>query len=69
MIPGKFCIPRMATDPTLKGLKQVGKTRFDGTRVERRYRCQDCGAICVMRGDTARAPGSPPFVDEWSQSN
>lgn len=35
------------------GLKQVGKTKYDGNRYFRRYRCQDCGAICRLIGDMA----------------
>lgn len=63
MIPCKFCEPRAGANLALKGLKQTGKTRYMGTRFARRYRCQDCGAPCIMRGDTVLPPGS--FADEW----
>lgn len=65
MIPRKFCKPAVSR-AALRGLKQTGKTRCDGTRFERRYRCQDCGTTCVMRGDTTPTPdGKPLFDDEW----
>jgi alkylated DNA repair dioxygenase AlkB len=66
MIPCKFCGPPVAANAALRGLKQVGKTRTSGTRFERRYRCQDCGAICIMRGDLAQMSGTELRTeDEW----
>lgn len=37
----------------LKGLKQKGKTRVEGTVGHRRYVCQDCGANWTTTYDTA----------------
>jgi hypothetical protein len=31
----------------------VGKTKYEGTRFTRRYRCLDCGAVTVCSGDIA----------------
>lgn len=68
MIPCKYCGPPVGANATLTGLKQIGKTRSTGTRFERRYRCRDCGATCVMRGDLAVVPGAAPRTDdEWSR--
>jgi hypothetical protein len=60
MMPCKFCelTGRL-------GLKQVGKTRVDGTRFERWYRCQDCNATMRFSGDhtalhTIKEEWSPP---------
>lgn len=68
MIPCKHCGPSAGAHALLKGLKQIGKTRTSGTRFERRYRCQDCGATCTMRGDLTSFPGAavPRADDEWS---
>ena len=64
MIPCKFCMPGRRAGVVLKGLKQVGKTKYDGPRYVRRYRCQDCGATCTLRGELG-----PSSNDEWSQPN
>lgn len=34
-----------------RGLKQVGKTKYDGNRCWRKDRCQDCGAILRTAGE------------------
>jgi hypothetical protein len=66
MMPCKYCEP-LTANALLRGLKQVGKTRYSGTRFERRYRCQDCGATCTMRGDFALMTGATPRTDdEWT---
>lgn len=38
---------------SLRGLKQVGKTKREGPRGERVYRCQDCGALWRMTFDVS----------------
>jgi hypothetical protein len=47
MMPCKFC----KETPPARGLKQVGRTRTKGTFFVRRYRCQDCGAAMILRGN------------------
>ena len=37
----------------LRGLRQVGKTKRDGPRGERVYRCQDCGALWRSTSDVS----------------
>lgn len=67
MMPCRYCGPPVGAKAALKGLKQIGKTRTEGTRFERRYRCEDCGATCIMRGDLAVMTGTTPQTnDEWS---
>jgi hypothetical protein len=70
MIPCKFCLPLRNGSVKLKGLKEVGKTRYSGTRYVRRYRCKDCGAIRTLRGELGRPDNSSScFRGEWSQPN
>jgi hypothetical protein len=45
MIDCKKCGAFDAQGNLRRGLKQVGKTKHDGTRGERIYRCQDCSAV------------------------
>ena len=52
MMPCKFCGCLNAKGEIRLGIKQVGRTERDGTRFRRTYRCQDCGALLVMMGDT-----------------
>ena len=47
MMPCKFC----KETPPARGLKQVGRTRTKGTFFVRRYRCKDCGAAMILRGN------------------
>jgi len=68
MMPCKFCSASTAPSPALRGLKQVGKTRYERPRFERRYRCQDCGATCTMRGQiTGNDSTSAQYNDEWQR--
>jgi hypothetical protein len=60
MMPCKFCSLILANGQPARGIKQVGKTRYVGSRYYRRYRCQDCGALCEMSGEVG-----PRVVEEW----
>ena len=53
MMPCKFCGLHDKDGNINRGLKQKGKTQHDGTAFERKYVCQDCGAVWRMVGDTA----------------
>lgn len=57
MMPCKFC---HRTQENPRGLKQVGKTRYEGRRYWRAYRCQDCGAIRRTSGELIDTT-----TDEW----
>jgi DNA-directed RNA polymerase subunit RPC12/RpoP len=63
MLPCKLCGYRVVDDQgqPLRGLKRVGKTRYNGSHFERRYRCQDCGAILRMPGEVQ------PTRDQWDR--
>ena len=52
MMPCKSCGCLTANGEFRPGIKQVGRTQRDGSRFRRTYRCQDCGALPVMTGDT-----------------
>lgn len=60
MMPCKFCGLTLSNGRQTRGLKQVGKTRYEGSRFHRKYRCQDCGATCSMSGEC-----SPRMVEDW----
>ena len=49
MMPCKVCDPNLTL--TGRGIRQVGKARYDEKKWNRRYVCQDCGATCVVSGD------------------
>lgn len=62
MMPCKRCsatdengrlLPVDREGKALIGLKQVRKTQRFGTKGERLYKCQDCGALYKMIFDTA----------------
>lgn len=53
MMPCRLCGLRGKDGNLNLGLKQKGKTRYEDTKFERRYVCQDCGAHWRMLGDTA----------------
>lgn len=59
MIPCKLCIEAGHDISRRRGLKQVGKTKFDGPRHVRKYRCLDCGAVCLHEYVMA------PTIETW----
>lgn len=59
MIPCKFCGFR---SQNLRGLKQVGKTKYGTDTFSRKCRCQDCGAVCRMEGEIGGAT-----VETWKR--
>lgn len=64
MIPCNLCSSGSVPIEGQLGLKQRGKTKRDGTKFERFYVCQDCGALWHMVGDTATrtATDKPVFT-------
>ena len=53
MMPCNLCGPFDATGQMRRGVKQVGKTKRNGTQGERLYTCQDCGALWRMTFDAS----------------
>ncbi len=60
MMPCKKCsgvddqgrlLPHDRDGKPLRGLKQVRKTKLDGAKGERLYKCQDCGALETLTFD------------------
>jgi transcription elongation factor Elf1 len=63
MVPCKFCGPVDERGRVRRGVRQVGKTKYQGNRYRRRYRCLDCGAVVVVTGEV------PPTSDVWTRTN
>lgn len=68
----KFCwdalVERYAGSPvpaseSPRSVKQVGHTRYEGTRFWRRYRCRDCGAMRYVVGDVRVGFG----IERWER--
>jgi hypothetical protein len=53
MMPCKLCGLTDENGQMRRGVKQVGKTKRNGSAGERFYRCQDCGALWRLTFDTA----------------
>ncbi len=64
MMPCKFCgqVDHLGRDR--RGIRQFGKTKSSGVRFVRRYRCLDCGAVCMMTGDVK----TNAFIDAWKSN-
>lgn len=61
MMPCKFCGPFDSAGALRPGIEQVGKTETVRTYFVRTYRCKECGARLVMKGNTA----TRVFAEEW----
>jgi|SRR5664279_583796 len=64
MMPCKFCgfVDQLGRDR--RGIRQFGKTKRDGIRFVKRYRCLDCGAVCIMTVDVK----TNAYIDAWKSA-
>lgn len=46
-----------------RNVKQVGRTRYDGRKFWRRYRCRDCGALRYVSGEV----GAGFAIERWER--
>lgn len=60
MMPCRQCGPKDQNGQLRRGLKQIGKTRYEGARFVRRYVCQDCQWVLRMTGDAR-----PDYIEQW----
>jgi transposase-like protein len=51
MMPCRFCGLSDESGKDRPGIRQVGRTKYDGDHFIRKYRCADCGATLELSGD------------------